>query len=395
MTDTGSKVASTVRVADEARAEFLDLPHAAELKLALPFGMPAFFAALVSLGTCYGFIIAGAILGLDSRDLLNPHLQAVLMWGFALLAVLALWRDCKRHRNNLPMILGAVAVVTLVGTLYLKYDRSIEAFAYILIVIAALLNWVVFLGTLNRTVRTQARKIEALNQSLEHRVETQTQEIDRLGRLKQFLAPQIAELVVSEDQDSLLNTHRRYIACLFCDLREFTALSEEIEPEEVIAILQSYHDQVGRLVLKHRGTIGFRAGDGLMVFFNDPIRCEEPVLDAVKLALDICSEFEKIREQWAKIDHPIGFGLGISSGYATLGLVGFEGRADYTAIGSAVNIASRLCDQATDGQILLSQRAYRDVEKWVKAEHVGTCQLKGVRNPVETYSVVGLNETTV
>lgn len=394
MTDDGPTGASALRAGEEARTQPLDLPHATELRLTLPFGVPAFVAAIASLAICYGGILLDALLGINMRQLLNPHLQAALMWGFGLLAVCALWQDRKRHHNNLPMVLGAVAAVTLIGTLYLNYDRRIEAFAYILLAFAALLNWIVFLGALNRTVRTQAREIEALNQSLERRVDFQTQEIDRLGRLKQFLPPQIAELVVSDGRESLLNTHRRYIACLFCDLREFTALSEAIEPEEVIAILQSYHDQIGRLVMIHRGTIGFRAGDGLMVFFNDPVPCEEPVLDAVKLALDICAEFKKMREQWAKLGHPIGMGLGIASGYATLGPVGFEGRFDYTAIGGAVNIASRLCDQAIDGQILLGQRAYRDVEKKVKAEHIGPCKLKGVRNPVETYAVLGLNQTT-
>lgn len=393
-TDDGPTGASALRTGEKARTELLDPPHAAELKLALPFGVPAFAAAMVSLAICYGSIVAGIMLGIHARQVLNPHLQAVLMWGFALLAVYALWQDRKRHRNSVPMMLGAVAVATLIGTLYLNYDVRIEALSYILLAIAALLNWIVFLGVLNRTVRTQAREIEALNQSLERRVETQTREIDRLGRLKQFLPPHIAEMVVSDGHDSLLNSHRRYIACLFCDLREFTALSEEIEPEEVIAILQSYHDQIGRLVMMHRGTIGFRAGDGLMVFFNDPVPCDEPVLDAVKLALDICAEFRTIREQWTRLGHPIGLGIGIASGYATMGPVGFEGRADYTAIGGAVNIASRLCDQAADGQILLNQRAYRDVEGKVKAEHVGASKLKGVRNPVETYAVLGLNEIT-
>jgi class 3 adenylate cyclase len=208
--------------------------------------------------------------------------------------------------------------------------------------------------------------------------------------LKQFLAPQVAELVVSEGGASLLDTHRRYIACLFCDIRGFTAASEDVEPEEVIALLQAYHDRIGALVTDLRGTIGYRSGDGLMVFFNDPIACADPVLDATRLALDIQAAFVTMRERWARQGHPIGLGIGIASGYATLGLIGFRGRADYTAIGGAVNIASRLCDRAADGQVLISQRAYLDVEAQVEAAPLGALDLKGVRHPVEAFNVTGL-----
>jgi class 3 adenylate cyclase len=263
----------------------------------------------------------------------------------------------QAHHNNLPFALAVVAAAVLVTTLYVRYAIEFEIMAYVLLVIAAVLNQNVFLSFLNARVRQQTSEIEALNQNLERRVEHQDHEIGRLARLKQFLAPQVADLVVSEGKDRLLDTHRRYIACLFCDIRDFTAVSEGIEPEEVIAILQAYHETIGGLVIEHHGTIGYRAGDGLMVFFNDPIPCEQPVLDAVRLALEIRAAFDRIREPWLKLGHPIGLGLGIASGYATLGLVGFQGRTDYTAIGGAVNIAARLCDRAVDGQILLSQRA--------------------------------------
>jgi class 3 adenylate cyclase len=365
--------------------------HATELKINLPFGILAFAFAIASLSTCYAGILAAYLLGVEPLSI-NYHVQAVLMWGFAFLAVYALWRDRRRHRNNLPFALAVVAAAVLVGTLYISYAIEFEIIAYVLLVIAAVLNQNVFLTRLNTTVRQQASEIEALNQNLERKVEHQGHEIGRLARLKQFLAPQVAELVVSEGKDRLLDTHRRYIACLFCDIRDFTAVSEGIEPEEVIAILQTYHETVGSLVIAHHGTIGYRAGDGLMVFFNDPIPCEQPVLDAVRLALEIRAAFNRIREPWRKLGHPIGLGLGIASGYATLGLVGFQGRTDYTAIGGAVNLAARLCDKAVDGQILLSQRAYVDVESLVDAELLGTFELKGVRNQVETYSVLGFKD---
>jgi class 3 adenylate cyclase len=361
------------------------------LRPPLPFGILAFGFAVASLATCYAGILAAYVLGVDFLSI-NSHVQAILMWSFALLAVYALWRDRRHHHNNLPLALAVVAAAVLVTTLYVRYAIEFEIIAYVLLVIAAVLNQNVFLSFLNTRVRQQTSEIEALNQNLERRVEHQHHEIGRLARLKQFLAPQVADLVVSEGKDKLLDTHRRYIACLFCDIRDFTAVSEDIEPEEVIAILQAYHETIGGLVIEHHGTIGYRAGDGLMVFFNDPIPCEQPVLDAVRLALEIRAAFNQIREPWLKLGHPIGLGLGIASGYATLGLVGFQGRTDYTAIGGAVNIAARLCDKAVDGQILLSQRAYVDVDSLIDAELLGAFELKGVRNEVETYSVLGLKD---
>jgi class 3 adenylate cyclase len=385
---TAPPVSSSAR---NAQAAIAAPSPAAELKIALPFGILAFGFAVASLLTCYAGILAAYVLGVDFLSM-NSHVQAVLMWSFALLAVYALWRDRRHHHNNLPFTLAVVAAAVLVTTLYVRYAIEFEIMAYVLLVIAAVLNQNVFLSFLNARVRQQTSEIETLNQNLERRVEHQDHEIGRLARLKQFLAPQVADLVVSEGKDRLLDTHRRYIACLFCDIRDFTAVSEGIEPEEVIAILQAYHETIGGLVIEHHGTIGYRAGDGLMVFFNDPIPCEQPVLDAVRLALEIRAAFDRIREPWLKLGHPIGLGLGIASGYATLGLVGFQGRTDYTAIGGAVNIAARLCDRAVDGQILLSQRAYVDVESLVDAELLGAFELKGVRNQVETYSVLGFKD---
>ena len=315
------------------------------------------------------------------------------MGAFALFAAYALWQDRKRHHNNVPAILGAVATAALIITLYVQYKSEVETLAYVLLLVAALLNQIIFLGVLNRTTQDQAQEIERLNQRLELKVESQTHEIDRLARLKQFLSPQVADLVVSEGKDKLLETHRRYIACLFCDIRGFTTISEHFEPEEVIAILQDYHQRIGSLITQHLGTIGYRAGDGLMAFFNDPVTCEGPVLEAVKLALDTRGAFEDIRLPCSKQGHPIGLGIGIASGYATLGLIGFQGRTDYTAIGGVVNIACRLCDKALDGQVLLTQRAYIDVESQVRADLLGTWQLKGMKDGIEVYSVLGLGES--
>jgi hypothetical protein len=179
----------------------------------LPFSVPDLIGAVASMATCYASIFARTVLGVPNLGL-NRHLQAALMVRFALFAVYALWQDRKRHHNNVPVALGTVAAATLTITLYVRYSGGFETFAYVLLVIAAFLNQTIFLTVLNRTTRHQAREIERLNKRLELRVENQTQEIDRLARLKQFLAPQVADLVVSEGKDKLLDTHRRYIACL-------------------------------------------------------------------------------------------------------------------------------------------------------------------------------------
>ena len=361
-------------------------------RLSLPVGLGAVLAAGASLATCYAGILTSYVVGFQWVTV-NPHVQAVMMWGLALIAAIFLWRDRKRHQHALPIIVGGLAVLTLIITLYFGYDERVEALAYILLVIGALLNQIFLLNQLNKTVRRQASEIDQLNQNLKHRVERQEDEIGRLARLKQFLAPQVAELVVAEGHDALLETHRRYIACLFCDIRNFTALSEAAEPEDVITVLQGFHDRIGALVGQHGGTMGYRSGDGVMIFFNDPIPCDEPVLEAVALALEIRDAFEDIRGPWQKMGHDIGLGIGIAGGYATLGLVGFQGRSDYTAIGGVVNTASRLCDLAEDRQILMDHRAFLDVEGQVRTESRGEVRLKGISNTVEVHQVMWLKES--
>ena len=321
---------------------------------------------------------------------INPHLQAVLMWSFALLAVIGLARDSRLHASRAPLAIGAAAFAIIVGTLYTFYDDRIVILGYVLLVIAAFLNQNVMLARLNRAVRRQAGELAGLNATLERRVDEQVGEIERLARLKRFLGPEIAELITSEGGEALLDSHRRYIACLFCDIRDFSRLSESIEPEEVMEILQTYHERLGRLVAQRRGTIGYRAGDGLMVFFNDPIRCEEPAVAAVRLAMEMREAFAGVHEKWEKLGYRFGFGVGIASGYATLGVVGFEGRFDYTAIGNVVNLAARLCDHAQDGRILVNRRAQVDLGERVELAPIGALTLKGFASAVEAYEVRGL-----
>jgi class 3 adenylate cyclase len=241
-------------------------------------------------------------------------------------------------------------------------------------------------------VQAQATKLSEWSATLETRIEEQVAQLDRLSRLRRFLSPQVADLIVEAGDDSILQSHRREIATLFCDLRGFTAFSETGEPEEVMEVLQRYHETMGRLIYEHDGAIDHRAGDGIMIIFNDPILCDEPALRAVRLALTMRLAMRPLTEEWRKLGHDLGFGVGVSLGYATLGMVGFEGRYDYTANGSAVNLAARLCDEARDGQILISGRAYATLDGAIEVEPLGSLDLKGFHRPIEAHSVVSLTD---
>jgi class 3 adenylate cyclase len=354
----------------------------------LPPGMLALIAAAGSLVACYGTLFVAAAFDAEIVGW-RAHLQAVVMWGLGGVVLYALAMERKLHGKSLPLGIGAAGVLLILFVLYVHFEQSLEILAYVCLVVAALLNQNQLLGAYAGQVEQQAATIRQLNQRLEAKVERQGQEIERLDRLRDFLSPRVAELVVAGGEARLLDSHRRYIACLFCDIRQFTALTEGAEPEDTIAFLQAYHARVGELADRHNGTIGFRAGDGLMVFFNDPIPCDAPAQDAVRLALDIRDAVQRLCRDWERLGFTAGIGIGIAAGYATLGMIGTSGGAGYTAIGNPVNIAARLCDQAADGEIMLDQRAFLDVEGAVTAQPVGSRQLKGVSKPVETYSVEG------
>ena len=279
-------------------------------------------------------------------------------------------------------------------------DR-IETSGYILLVIAALLNQTARLTQLNqevesqaRVVKSQAEELAALNENLEQRVDHQVGEIEKLARLKRFLAPEVASVVLAEHKESMLESHRSYVVTLFCDIRGFTGFSESMEPEEVMEVLQSYHEAMGKLVAEFGGTIDHRAGDGLMVFFNDPLPCDQPECMAMYLALSMRTRFDELNLNWQKQGYQLGFGIGIASGYATLGIVGYEDRYDYTANGNAVNLASRLCDTAADGQILISKKTYLAVEDQVEVSEIGELTLKGIAKPVFAYNLLRASEAS-
>src|SRR5262249_50931603 len=199
-------------------------------------------------------------------------------------------------------------------------------------------------------------ELNKMNQQLELRVADQVGEIERIGRLRRFLPPQVADLIVASGTEKQLESHRREITALFCDLRGFTGFSESCDPEEVMALLRDYHAAIGEIINKYGGTLERYAGDGVMVVFNDPIPVDNPALQAVLTAIDMRAAIGALIEKWRKLGHDIGFGIGIAHGFATLGTIGFEGRFDYAAIGTVSNVASRLCDEAKPGQILISPR---------------------------------------
>ena len=241
-----------------------------------------------------------------------------------------------------------------------------------------------------KELRERTEEVEKLNQHLEHRVADQVGEIERMSRLRRFLPPQVADLIVASGTEKQLESHRREITALFCDLRGFTGFTESADAEDVMALLRDYHATVGEKIIKYSGTLERYAGDGVMVVFNDPVPVENPALQAVLMALEVRDAIGALTETWRRFGHDIGFGIGIAHGFATLGTIGFEGRFDYAAIGTVSNVASRLCDEAKPGQILISPRVLTKVEDAVKVEPVGEFELKGIRRPLAAYNVVDL-----
>jgi len=237
-------------------------------------------------------------------------------------------------------------------------------------------------------LRQRTEEIAELNRGLEARVADQVEELGRVGRLKRFLAPQLAELIVSQGDEKILESHRREIVVVFCDLRGYTAFTETAEPEEVLDFLREYHGVLGPLVSQFEGTLDQFSGDGIMVFFNDPVPIPDPAERAVRMAMAMRQAAGKLIASWRRDGCELGFGSGIAQGYATLGQIGFSERSGYTAIGTVCNLAARLCAEAKDGQILISSRVARAVEAVAKLEDLGNLELKGLRRPVSAFNVV-------
>jgi adenylate cyclase len=236
------------------------------------------------------------------------------------------------------------------------------------------------------------QELTELNHTLEARVGEQVEQLERVGRLRRYLSPQLAELIVSSGDESILASHRRRITVVFCDLRGFTAFAETEEPEEVMGVLGEYHTAMGGLIREHEGTFGHFAGDGLMIFFNDPLLQPDHVQRAVRMACAMRERAAELARGWRRAGYELGFGIGIAVGYATLGRIGFEGRYDYDVIGTVANLAARLCAEAADGQILIPGRLHGMIEEVVEVEPVGELSLKGLHRPVVTFNITGIRE---
>ena len=242
------------------------------------------------------------------------------------------------------------------------------------------------------TIRSQAAELLDLNRTLEERVRTQLEQLERLQRLRRFLSPQLADAIVSSGDDSILRSHRRQVAMIFVDLRGWTTFVDAVEPEELMRVLREFHGTIGGLVRRFDATVGFIEGDGVQLFFNDPIEVPDAPLRAVRLGCTLRAEMAELTASWQKRGYALDFGAGMALGYATCGEVGFEERSDYAAIGAVTNLASRLADEAAAGQILITQRLYAEVEDDVDAQSVGEFRLKGFQRPVPAFDVVGIRE---
>lgn len=233
-------------------------------------------------------------------------------------------------------------------------------------------------------------ELEEWNKLLEQRVQEQVAQLERLGRLKRFFSPQLAELIVTGGAEDPLKTHRRDVTVVFLDLRGFTAFAETAEPEEVMGVLRDYHAEMGQLILEHEGTLERFTGDGMMIFFNDPVPVPNPAERAIRMALAMRERVKDLTAKWRKLGYELDFGVGIAQGYATIGAIGFEGRWDYGAIGTVTNLAARLCGEAKPGQILVSQRLLGGIDELVEAEPAGELSLKGFHRPITAHNILRL-----
>jgi adenylate cyclase len=342
-----------------------------------------------------GYRVVSAESGEEALDLLReeqPHLVLldVVMPGMDGYEV------CRRIRANSDTAFLPVVMITASDTQ--QKVRGIEAGADDFITKpfdqAELLARVKSLVRVKRyqdTIRGQADELEAWNRELKQRVESQVAQLERATRLRRFLPPQMAELILDSGDESFLDSHRREVVVVFCDLREFTPFAESSEPEEVMGVLGEYHAALGDLVFRFGGTLERFTGDGLMVVFNDPIPCDDAGLRAIRMAVAMRTRVRDLAASWSRRGHDLGFGIGIAQGYATLGRIGFEGRFDYTAIGNVVNLAARLCAVAQPWQILVTQRVLTGAEELVVTTPAGDLDLRGFSRPVRAFDVKGVD----
>lgn len=303
---------------------------------------------------------------------------------------------CRKIRENLNLAFLPVIMVTALDPAQERV-KGIEAGADDFLTkpinqaeLLARVRSLLRIKELHEQVQSQATQLAEWNKTLEQRVTDQVAQIKRLGRLKRFFSPQLAEMIVSGSTEDPLKSHRREVTVVFLDLRGFTSFAETTEPEEVMGVLRQYHAEMGRLILEHEGTLEHFSGDGMMIFFNDPVVVANPEERAVRMALTMRAQVTELLAKWVKRGYELDFGAGIATGYATIGSIGFEGRWDYGVIGTVTNLAARLCGEARCCQILVSQRFLNSVESLVEAELVGELTLKGFHRQITAFNILGL-----
>ncbi len=296
---------------------------------------------------------------------------------------------CKKLRGNPATAMLPVVMVTALDPAQERV-KGIEAGADDFL--TKPINQQELLARVRSLLRIKALHDELTewNKLLEQRVEEQVAQLERLSRLKRFFSPQLAEMIVSGDAEDPLKSHRREVTVVFLDLRGFTSFAETSEPEEVMGVLREYHAEMGRLILEHDGTLERFTGDGMMIFFNDPVPVPDAPARAIRMAVAMRERVDELLVRWKKRGYDLDFGIGIAQGYATIGAIGFEGRMDYGAIGTVTNMAARLCGEAKPRQILVSQRVLGAVEDLVDAEELGGLTLKGFSKPVPAFNVLRL-----
>ena len=306
------------------------------------------------------------------------------------------YETCRRIRANPATSFLPVVMVTASGAE--QKLRAIEAGADDFVTkpfeqaeLLARVRSLVRVKRYHDTIEQQALELAEWNRELEAKVTAQVGELERVGRLRRFLSPQVAGLVVESGEDGFLESHRSEITAVYCDLRGFTTFAETAEPEEVMSVLREYHEALGDLVFRFEGTLEHFAGDGLLVFFNDPMPCPDAPERAVRMAVAMRGRVAELADGWRRRGHDLGFGVGIAQGYATLGRVGFEGRYDYAAIGTVTNLSARLSSQARAGQILATQRVVTGAAEVAVTNRLGPIELRGITRPVEVFDVLGLD----
>lgn len=371
-----------------------------QAKILIVDDIPTNVKLLADLLSFNDYAVVTANCGAKALDLVEKERPDLILLDVVMPGVSG-YEVCRRIRQNFDTALIPIVMVTALdpGQERVKgLEAGADDFltkpinqAELLARVRSLLR----IKQLHDTVQSQAAELAEWNKTLERRVEEQVAQLQRMERLKRFFSPHLADLIVAGGAEDPLKSHRREVTVVFLDLKGFTSFAETAEPEEVMLVLREYHAQMGQLILKHEGTLERFTGDGMMIFFNDPIVVPNPEERAVRMTLAMRDEITNLRSKWTKRGHNLDAVAGMATGYATIGAIGFEGRWDYGVIGTVTNLAARLCGEAKAGQILVSQHFLNRVDGLVEAELIGELTLKGFSRPITTCNLLSVKSETI